>query len=65
MKDYNIKEKSYQCRDIIPIKILKKHKGNKIGISLTFSGVSMLNFTDEFVKQISTSIISNLEKGKE
>lgn len=65
MKYYDGKDKPYQCRDIIPIKVLKKYKGNKTGISLTFSGVSMLDFTDEFVKQLSNSIISNIDEGKE
>ena len=65
MKYCDSKEKPYHCRDIVPIKLLKKKKGNKLGISLTFTGVSMLDFTNEFIKQISSAIISNLEERKE
>lgn len=65
IKYYGNNDKPYQCRDIIPIKLLKKDKGNKLGISLTFSGVSKMNLTDEFVKQISNVIISKFEERKD
>lgn len=65
LKYYENNNKPYRCRDILPIKLLKKDKGNKLGISLTFSCVSKMNLTDEFIKQISNVIISKFEERKD